>query len=239
MLVMHHVSDHMGTGNSWFVNKKKFGHLKPHGSTNDPHLYHGVERVPNMYKLQDKDGKVVRPQENHALKLAEFIFRFCPPTGTMLVFCAGTLTTMLACFLLNRQGIFNDWDKECLELATVRAKLFLYLHMKHVGPSYPDLNVPNNSKDNLLIPYKAFGKPFEANPHPVEIPKTNIPVGYPTSEQAVAQFNEAYLLRVGPSRILNELPPGEVAEGMGGGLHAIGNFKKGDEICYWNFPHPG
>ena len=108
MLIMHHVSDHMGTGNSWFVNKTKFGHLKGHSNTDDPHVDGGVQSVPNAHKLQDKDGKVVQPQENHALELAEFIFRFCPPTGTMLDICAGTLASMLACFLLNRQEIFND-----------------------------------------------------------------------------------------------------------------------------------
>ena len=162
-------ADHAPCGNSWFVNKKKFGHLKPHGSINDPHIYYGVESVPNMYKLQDKDGKVVRPQENHALELADFIFRFCPPTGTMLDFCEGTLAAMLACFLLNRQGIFNDRDKECVTLATVRAKKFLYHHVKNFGVSYPEVNVPNDSKDNLLDPYKAFreklGKPIEAYLH--------------------------------------------------------------------------
>jgi hypothetical protein len=42
----------------------------------------------------------------------------------MLDICAGTLTSMLACTLLNRQGIFNDWDKKCVKLATVRAKSF-------------------------------------------------------------------------------------------------------------------
>jgi hypothetical protein len=67
----------------------------------------------------------------------------------------------------------------------------------------------------------------------VELPKTNIPSGYPTELEAVSNFNAAaFGVRVGPSVILGELPDGAVKEGNGRGLHAIRNFKRGEEICY-------
>jgi hypothetical protein len=219
------------------VNKKKFGHLKPHGGSDDAHVFSGVQSVPNADKLQDEDGKVVRPQENHVLENAEFICRFCPPSGVMLDFCAGTLASLLACMLLNRQGIFNDWDKECVKLATVRAQLFLYHHVKNFGPSYLALNVHNGDKAILLDPYKVvrshLGRTDELQENAVELPKTTIPFGYPHEPEAVANFNEAaYGVRVGPSLILAGLPAGAVTEGNDRGLFAIQQFKADDEICF-------
>jgi hypothetical protein len=199
----------------WYVNPKRFGHLKPHGGSEDAHVFSGVQSVPNADKLQDEDGKVVRPQENHVLENAEFINLFCPPSGAMLDFCAGSLASLLACMLLNRQGVFNDRDTECVKLATARAKVFLYHHMKNwIHPTYLDLNVPNTQKAILLDPYKVFrrnlGRTDELKADAVELPKTNVPHGYPTEDEQVSNFNEAaYGVRVGPSLILAGLPAGE------------------------------
>jgi hypothetical protein len=86
------------------------------------------------------------------------------------------------------------------------------------------VNVPNESKDILLDPYKAFraylGQKCDVNPQAVELPKTNIPSGYPTELEAVSNFNAAaFGVSVAPSVILGGLPDGAVKEGNGRGLH--------------------
>ena len=65
----------------WFYAKKKWGGIDPLAKLPDPTVFMNVPHVPNKYKLQDEDGKIIRIPENHIQEVCQFIHQYCPPGG--------------------------------------------------------------------------------------------------------------------------------------------------------------
>jgi hypothetical protein len=187
---------------TWYESKELFGALTPHGKTRGSDLWMGVPHVPNAYKLQAKDGSIFRIPENHIMELCELIHRFCPKSGSVLDFCSGTATTMLACMMLNRVCRVNDIDQLCMTVAISRAKKFLKFIMTKFRP-YPEIHTGNDQFvrfDGIDI-YKEFYEYLTKTKAPASmdslyVPPTNQPTGSPTLAADVAKNHKCQGLLV-------------------------------------------
>jgi hypothetical protein len=195
-----------------------------------PTVFLNVPHVPNKYKLQDEDGKIIRIPENHLQEVCQLIHQYCPPGGMVLDPCAGSMATLLGAIFLNRNCIVNERDKVCYPLAVARAKLFLHFMMKTKGSQFPGLNVPMNQTWNGINIYEAFfnfmGKKTDTSPGVLDVPKSNKPIGFPSDASDVAKHNKSEGLIVKQSPTLAALDGVTLTKG----LFATKAFQNGEFI---------
>jgi hypothetical protein len=84
-----------------------------------------VPHLANRWKLTDEEGRTLRIQETHLNELCELIHMYCPQNGRMLDFCAGTLSSVLACLLIGRSCIAIERDPLAVDHGTRRAEHFV------------------------------------------------------------------------------------------------------------------
>jgi hypothetical protein len=130
--LVFHQSPPCGRTASWYEAPKLYGALAPWGSLRGATVWTGCPHVRSSHKLQHKDGNgILRVPENHINELCELVQRYCPPSGVVFDFTAGTGPTLLACIHLNRCCHINDRDEGCLKMAVSRAKRFLMFSGTH------------------------------------------------------------------------------------------------------------
>jgi hypothetical protein len=231
VLVIHKKSAKGVYDSPWFFAKKKWGGIDPLAKNlPDPTVYLNVPHVPNKYKLQDEDGNIVRIPENHVQEVSQLIHQYCPPDGTVLDPCAGSMATLLGAIFLNRKCIANERDSYCYPLAIARAKMFLHFMMKRKGSQFPGLHVPMNTTWDGINIYEAFfdamGKKTDTSPGCLDVPRSNKPVGFPSDAADVIQANASEGLLVQESPTLKDL------EGvtLTAGLFATKAFTEGEFI---------
>jgi len=100
-----------------------------------------VPHLPNRWKLTDEEGRTLRIQETHLAELLEIIHMYCPQNGRVLDFCAGTLSSVLACLLIGRSCVAIERDPVAVDHGTRRAQQFVLYHLLTMG-IFPQPGVP-------------------------------------------------------------------------------------------------
>ena len=231
VLVIHKVSAMGVYQPPWFFAKKKWGGIDPLAKTlPDPTVFLNVPHVPNKYKLQDEDGNIVRIPENHVQEVSQLLHQYCPPDGTVLDPCAGSMATLLGAIYINRCCIVNERDSYCYPLAIARAKMFLHFMMKRKGSQFPGLHKPMNTTWDGINIYEAFfdamGKKTDTSPGCLDVPKSNRPIGFPSDDAALILYNASEGLLVQESPTLKDLEGVTLTKG----LFATKAFTEGEFI---------
>ena len=72
-------------------------------------------------KLCNKEGKIFRHSEKHIMLWCEILFRYVPRSAIVCDFCAGTLSTGIACLRVNQKHcILNDRDPDVVAAGTAQ-----------------------------------------------------------------------------------------------------------------------
>jgi hypothetical protein len=115
---------------NWYWNYEPSPYL-PENTAGDVRAGY-ITNVPTTHssaRLRGAKGEILRTAENSVRVLCEMIRQYCPHPGTVADFCAGTMTTMMACIVTGRNGVFGDRDTVTGNAGVNRAKLYYqFLH---------------------------------------------------------------------------------------------------------------